>query len=460
MRHQPMIDRGGPLLLEAAARVDACAPEPVLVYGSRPDDARDLDLLVRPTTLSALTTGLTEAGFEHIGDEWILVEGTAAVAVDVTEAGEWALPAPALAELFAAARPIAGYEHLLHPAPHHDLLVLARRLARSPGVLDGRRRARVEAATVEDPTAWERAGALAPEWGCVRALAVLRRAAVQGDGRVHRTGALAVRVEEQRRAGSSLPLAAARAAASFLAGPHGGAVVSLSGIDGAGKSTQAGLVADGLAAVGHDVVVEWSRITFGKPLQVIARPVKAILALRVPGASKPPSGDTDPEHGAGDEEPVSAVDAKARELRDRSRLIGSIWAGVVATTNALSLRRNTRRHLRAGHVVVRDRYVLDSVVQLEWAYARGRDLAWQGRVIRFLVPPAVASFFLDVPPEDAHARKPEEYDIDDLRLHRDTYLRHVGPLGAVVVDGARPPEAIFDEVLRTTLRRLAARRRS
>ena len=151
-------------------------------------------------------------------------------------------------------------------------------------------------------------------------------------------------------------------------------MVALSGVDGSGKSTQARLLAEALWALGHETVIEWSRITFESSLQRIARPVKALLRLgrreAMParagtgragtggaGASDPHEDASDPHEGA--------ADARARSLRQRSRLIGGVWAGIVATANARTLRKASRRHLRAGRIVVRDRYVLDSVVQLE-----------------------------------------------------------------------------------------------
>ena len=50
--------------------------------------------------------------------------------VDVVPAGEWGLPPAEEEALFAEARTLEGLERLARPAPHHALLILARRLAR------------------------------------------------------------------------------------------------------------------------------------------------------------------------------------------------------------------------------------------------------------------------------------------------------------------------------------------
>lgn len=457
--------RGGPLLRAVASRIGDHAPDPVLVHGSPPTIGRDLDLLVRADTMTSLTAALPRLGFELHGDDWILVEGLGAVAVSLTPADEWRLRPEVLDDLFASAIPLGEHPGLVRPAPHHDLLVLARRLAGHPGPLRDRHRARIEAATRSDPAAWERAASEAPAWDGARALEALR-AAVVSDGRISRRVALAVRSEALRTDGTGRVAALLRAAVSLRPRPlarvrdrrRSGAVVALSGIDGSGKSTQARLVAEALWALGHETVVEWSRITFESSLERIARPVKAVLRIgRTKGTPiEPAPTGSAPEPGPnGDRD----TDARARSLRERSRLVGSVWAGIVATTNAWTLRRTTGRHLRAGRIVVRDRYVLDSVVQLEWAYANGRDLGWQAAIIRSLAPRPVAAFFLRVAPERAHGRKPEEFEIDELRRHSETYARHTEALGIEVVDGERAEPEVFAMVLRGTLSRLDARDR-
>lgn len=440
--------------------VDANVGARCLVHGSMPDAARDLDLLVHPGTEATLESALAHAGLVHHGTDWILIEADAAAAVSLTPTSAWALDPSVLDDLFAAARPVPGTTHLVRPSPAHELLVLARRLAVHPGTLGARHRARIDEALRDLPDAWSVARADAPAWGCDQALRVLDRAC-RNEGVVRRRDAFTARLEARRRAGRFAALAALGSAASLVPRPLArvrarrarGAVVALSGIDGAGKSTQAQLVADALWAVGYDPVVEWSRITFEASLDRIARPVKAVLALRSRGRRRDPLPSEDPVVARPGTVPDPAAGA-ARALRERSRLVGGLWAGIVAVVHAWSLRRAILRHLRAGRVVVRDRYLLDSIVQLEWVYADGRDLRWQTRLIRMLVPPAAAAFFLDIDPERAHGRKPEEFDVEQLRRHRETYARHTDALGVDVVDGARPAPEVFQILLRGTLARL------
>ena len=465
-------ERGGPQIHAVVAALDALAPEAVLVHGSCPDVARDLDVLVRPDASVVLAAELARAGFEPHGDDWILFGGGRVASVSLTPAISWGLTPAALDDLFESATAIAGTRRLVRPAPHHDLLILSRRLAGHPGDIDQRHRARADDAVHRDPDAWSRAAASAAAWESARALDVLRTAMAEARP-IRRRDALGVRVEASRRDGSSRAAAFFGAVLSLRPRPIArararrcrGGVVALSGIDGSGKSTQSRMVAEGLWSLGYDTVIEWSRITFESSLRRIGRPVKALLGLferrspdpDPPGAIAPDPIAPDPD--APDPDAPLGVEPtnRARALRERSRVIGGLWAAVVATVNASTLRRNTRRHLRAGRIVIRDRYVLDSVVQLEWAYANGRDLRWQARIIRLLVPRPLATFFLDVGPESAHGRKPEEFDVDELRSHRETYLRHTESIGAKVLDGSRNQVEVFEDIMRETIDRLRER---
>jgi thymidylate kinase len=394
-----------------AELVDAVVPEPVLVFGSLPPKGRDLDLLVRPAAEEAIVAGF---GREHLvrrGREWARFHACSVDAAEVVPAAAWGLPAPEVDALFAEARPIHSYARLVRPAPHHALLILARRLARSGGGLDERRRRRLEQALAEDGDAWERARASAPGWAAVRALDALER--------VHRGGDPPLRVRLRRWRAE-------------LTRRRRGRVVSLSGVDGSGKTSQALALVGTLERLGYEAVTEWTRLSYNPSLDVIAFPVKALVRLvrRRPGRGAREDPAADP----------------AKELRRQSALVSHAWALIVALANASSQRRVTRRHLRRGRIVVCDRYSLDSAVHLRYRYGEKRGFRLQALVVRLLSPRPLRSFFLDVPAPIALGRKPEQYDLDQLARQVRLYSEEHKVLGARRLDGERPRDELCAEI--------------
>jgi thymidylate kinase len=389
-----------------AQLVDAVVAEPVLVFGSQPPAGRDLDLLVRPHEEETIVATLQHEGFVRRGRHWACFHACSVDSVEIVPASNWSLPDEELAALFAEARPIHPYERLVRPAPRHALLILARRVARSDGRLDPKRRQRLEVALAEDADAWERAREAAPAWRAEAALAALER--------VHRTA--------QRPLGARV-----RAWRWELAKRRRGRVVAVSGLDGSGKSSQAQALVRTLERLGYDGVTVWTRLSYNPSLDVLASPVKALL-----------------RHGR--RERVDPAADPAKELRRRSALVSHAWALIVALANASSQRRATRPHLRQGRIVVCDRYSLDSAVHLRYRYGETRSFRLQALLVRLLSPRPVRAFFLEVPPETAFARKAEQYDLDQLARQARLYAEEHVRLGARRLDGERPQDELCAEI--------------
>ncbi len=388
----------------AAHAADAAAPAPVLVFGSLPGAGRDLDLLVRDDELAAIRAGLDREGFRSRGDEWARFRDCTVDAVDLVPASEWRLPARQLDDLFAHAISLEGLEHLVRPAPHHALLVLAR-LTGPGGALPEKRRRRVEAALAENPAAWRLARELAPSW----------RLTVELEHLAHAV-----------RGGSSARLRVPR--------PHRPRVIALSGIDGSGKSSQAKLLREALERLGYEAAVEWTPFGQNAWLDRLAVPAKRLLAhsRRFRAA--------EPEHETGLERTSGTA------LRERSPAVNQVWAAVVAFANALSQLQTIARHTRHGRIVVYDRYTLDSAVQLRFRYGASGKFSAQRTLIELLAPKPLASFYLDIPAEASLARKDDRWTLADLetqaRLYREEYERP----GAVRLDGLRPRDELAAEI--------------
>ncbi|MCU1674561.1 MAG: hypothetical protein JWN77_2674 [Frankiales bacterium] len=232
-----------------------------------------------------------------------------------------------------------------------------------------------------------------------------------------------------------------------------GAVIAISGLDGAGKSTQAELLSQALAQAGYEPVVLWQRISHNAWLQRLTAPLRLVLRLLLrlrPSAAAQPAPEAaewyvEPEH------------LTARALRERIPFVSALWVTLVAGIHAVAVRRETVRELRQGRVVIRDRYLLDSLVQLRTHYATTHGVAAQSRLVRWLTPPAVATFYLDVPAEEARRRKPEEYSVVELQQHRQVYLEQAAALEVPVLDGLLPAAQLHGQVAQAVLAALQRR---
>ena len=232
-----------------AADVDAVLTGPLVVLGSLPPQGRDLDLLVPEALLPALRSTFHRHGWVTEGDTAVrFAEGTA-FAVDLLPVETWLPRVDARRGLLRDASPIPGYRHLLAPSPPHRLLLLAHRFDEGM-VVDERRAARL--ASYEADT-WERARDQAREWGLADALERMGRAA----GDPARQPPRRILSTRRRRA----------------------RVISLSGLDGAGKSTQAEHLRLALVALGYDAEVAWTKLGRDPVLDRVSAPVKALVGV-------------------------------------------------------------------------------------------------------------------------------------------------------------------------------------
>jgi thymidylate kinase len=422
----------GVLLVDLARAVDAAADGRVLVFGSAPPHGRDLDLLARGLQEAAIAARLATDGLHNRGVQWVAFRGCTAAGVELISAADWQLPPPELNSLFEEAEVLRGYRNLVVPAPHHALLIAARRVARA-GHYSDRLRARVAARLDGAPSAWEEAAQRAPAWRAVEALASLRA--------MHADGSQPGRVAKMRSVGArlrALPESRQRAVAGAvrrLAGrPR---IVAFSGLDGAGKSFQATSLQAALDQLAYSAVVIWppaSNVLFQADPALKRRLFAVLRALgRSDGreqmaVSVSPSGETSPE-------PLP---------RQRAALAHAL-AFVVAVVQAWAFRRGTRRAARPADVVIYDRYALDSIVYLRHRWGHGRAFPIQSALIRWLTKRPDRAFLLDVPPEVAYARK-QDFPIDNLRERAVLYRQLHGQLGCLRLDGERPPEDLCAEI--------------
>lgn len=210
-------------------------------------------------------------------------------------------------------------------------------------------------------------------------------------------------------------------------------VVTLSGVDGAGKSSLARELAAALERCGLPTGHVWTRPGMSVAIfSGLRRCLKRVV--REGGSSGMQRRAEDPE----------------AQLVTRTGVLGFAWALIVTVAFLLDA---WRQHLRARGVVIHDRHVIDGLVTLDLVYG-GPDLRLHSFLIRRMLPRAHVALYLDVTPEVALQRKPDDlFRVESLRRQVDGYEKHLATMAHVhrlVSDQSR--EGLTREALRHVLR--------
>lgn len=216
-------------------------------------------------------------------------------------------------------------------------------------------------------------------------------------------------------------------------------LISFSGLDGAGKSTQieqlrsalhkAGLTTRSLAF--WDDVVVWVKYREG----FVHKIYKSERGIGAPG------------------KPVNRRDKNMRGWHL------TLVRHLLYLADAINLRRIIAREtqrsagsVRATEIIIFDRYIYDELCNLNMRNPLSNRFV---RMVRALVPCPDLAYLLDADPLAAHARKPE-YPVDFMQNNRKSYLNLAAVLGNLtVIPPLDLPEAI-DAVLESAEERLAA----
>jgi thymidylate kinase len=194
-------------------------------------------------------------------------------------------------------------------------------------------------------------------------------------------------------------------------------MVSFSGIDGAGKSTQIAKLLSYFSGAKLSVI----QLAFWD--NVVAFP-----SLRAGFSHKFLHSD-----GA-----VGSPDKPAhRNDKNTQKWYLTIARSALFFTDAINLRRVFNKAKKSGaDIIVFDRFIYDQLATLplhrSWARAYARLL------IRIAPKPDVA-YLLDAIPEAALARKPE-YPLEFLHRYRNTYLRLRDIAGLTLIDPMSPDQ--------------------
>jgi len=201
-------------------------------------------------------------------------------------------------------------------------------------------------------------------------------------------------------------------------------LISFSGIDGAGKSTQIEHLRDTLRAAGWSVIQR----AFWDDVVVLSRFREGVT------------------HKVFHSEKGIGAPGKPVQRRDKNVRAWylSLFRSGLYLLDAIHLRRVVRRARHAGAaVIIFDRYIYDELANLPLNNLLTRVFL---RFVRLLAPRPALSYVIDADPEEACARKPE-YPLEFSRRCRQTYLQLARIMGMEVVPPL-PLEQAKEEVVK------------
>lgn len=208
-------------------------------------------------------------------------------------------------------------------------------------------------------------------------------------------------------------------------------VVSFSGIDGAGKSTQIDDLRADLTGAGYRVAILafWDDVASLKGLrQYLSRAVF----------------HGDPGVGT----PTQPVNRRDKNVQAWPM---TLFRFFLYFMDALSLRRTLARVRRATHdVVIFDRYLYDELANLNLNASTTRAYV---RLLLKMTPHPDLACILDVNPAQARARKPE-YPLDFLQTNRGSYLTLSRIVGRITVVPPGPRHEVHSLIQEAVLRLL------
>jgi thymidylate kinase len=209
-------------------------------------------------------------------------------------------------------------------------------------------------------------------------------------------------------------------------------LISFSGIDGAGKSTQIESLRARLNEIGARVLL----VTFWDDVARLTR-------IREVSGHTLFKGD-------------KGVGTPARPVNRRDKNVQSWYMTTVRFAlyflDAISLRMVVAKTRKTdADVVIFDRYCYDELANLSLRNPIARAYV---RLILALVPRPDVSFILDADPIQARARKPE-YPLDFLHSSRASYLALGKLAGGVTIIAPQPVQEVAQQIQQQVLRALS-----
>ncbi len=214
-----------------------------------------------------------------------------------------------------------------------------------------------------------------------------------------------------------------------------GALICFTGIDGSGKTTQAKLLLDWLTSKGIRSTYIWSR---GEVLTI--RSIFLFFGRKALGTSA--------RKIANDKKSYSEYQSRKSKLMENP-LVRMLWSAMTRFEHILQINLGIRRKLGEGGVVVCDRYLWDSTIDMAVLNKKGTAwlTGWQNKVLWKLVPRPTLTFFIDIPPQEAMRRKDDIPSLEYVSRRAELYQYLASVDSFTVIDGCEEPAAIQNKII-------------
>ncbi len=229
-----------------------------------------------------------------------------------------------------------------------------------------------------------------------------------------------------------------------------GMLVTLSGVDGCGKTRHAEALINALQLCDLRTSYVWSRSGSSRLTDLVVRMGKALL--RRPTA------------------PAATQEARAggRRAMLRNPLLRAVWSGLVTLDLLWQYTWRVRLPLLRGRVVVCDRYTYDAIADIASVTGQRRSIFFRLLTIFSPRPSPLenwdegdsaakpmrrkAAFLIAIPAAIAVARREGELSPQSAAAQTALYAALAQDYGLIVIDNARPFAEINDQLVRTVIR--------
>ncbi len=209
-------------------------------------------------------------------------------------------------------------------------------------------------------------------------------------------------------------------------------LISVSGLDGAGKSQVCTALREAMSLCEIPVRVVWTRGGFGSGLSALKRVARDSMRGRLPGPA----------------------DARGKIRWLSGRLAGGVFSLLVAAEQSLALAVGVRARLLLGFSVICDRYAYDTAADLETKVGRGRaSVRFAAWLMTTLAPRPDLPILLRLDASRAACRKPGDAPAADLAARFLSFERLARENGLTILDASRPAAQVSGEAVERALRK-------
>ncbi len=237
-----------------------------------------------------------------------------------------------------------------------------------------------------------------------------------------------------------------------------GLLVSISGVDGSGKSLQVERLRAAFETCDVRVRCIWARGASSKGVGTVLRAGKSVLAASSKKDEPTPEIVAEAVRARGAVGRGEAARFEERQRRLRNPVARWAFSVVYALDLVWPYVIKARAKVLCGNATICDRYIYDALV--DFALFTGTNPANPPlalNVLRALVPRPRAAFVLDVDPDEALRRKPEEGGTAHLAAGRAMFLEIAASHRLDVLPPDAGADAIQAVVARTSLNAFYAR---